>query len=354
MAMLKSFILEKIRQLNGKIPFSQFMEMALYYPELGYYMKENHPFGREGDFITAPEISPLFGLCIARSISPILSTFQHPIILEFGAGTGKLAKTLLEHCEFIENYWILEISPSLRREQQKTLEKYLSRVTWLETLPEESFEGIILANEIIDAFPATRFYFKNNTVYEYYVSLDNDEFKWHLDIPSDLSIINFVKSLELISPYSSELHLSLKPWIHHLGRILKTGIILLFDYGFPRHEFYHPERHEGTLMCHSHHKMSHNPLLNLGLQDITAHVDFTAVAESAVEAHLDVSGYTSQAAFLLECGITEFAKNVLDNNAIKILTLPQEMGELFKVMSLSKNADVPLLGFTLHDRRNRL
>ncbi len=354
MTILKSHIIEKIRQSGGKMPFSEYMQMALYDPKLGYYTGYSHQLGRQGDFITAPELSPLFGQCIAKSIQAVLLSLKNPVILEFGAGTGKLAKVILEQCKCIENYWIIEISPALKKQQQKTLEKYLSQITWLDKLPEEKFEGVILANEVMDAFPVTKFCLKNNIIYEYYVAEKNGCLEWHLDIPSSVEIISFVNNLALASPYSSEINFAIKPWIKSLSHSLKSGVILLFDYGFPRHEFYHPDRHEGTLMCHYQHQSNTDPFYLPGLQDITAHVDFTFVAESALEANLEVRGYTSQAAFLLESGILDFACHHEDNNAIKMLTLPGQMGELFKVMALSKNNDLPILGFELHDRRSRL
>jgi len=361
MTILKSRIIEKIRQSGGKISFSEYMQMALYDPKLGYYTGHHHQLGRQGDFITAPELSDLFGKCIVKSLQAVLLSLKNPMVVEFGAGTGKLANVILEQCESIENYWIIEISPALRKLQQITLEKYLSKITWLEKLPEEKFEGIILANEVMDAFAVTKFSmdsrFRGNdggVIQEYYVAEKNDCLEWHLDIPSHQDIINFVGNLELTSPYSSEINFAIKPWIKSLSANLTSGIILLFDYGFPRHEFYHPDRAEGTLMCHYQHRLNSDPFYMPGLQDITAHVDFTFVAESAVESDLEVRGYTSQAAFLLESGILDFAQSHEDKNAIKMLTLPSEMGELFKVMLLSKNNDVPVLGFALHDRRNRL
>ncbi len=359
MTILKSHIVEKIRQSGGKITFSEYMKMALYDPEHGYYTGYSHQLGRQGDFITAPEISDLFGKCVVQSLQSVLSNLKNPIVLEFGAGTGRLAKSILDQCEFIQHYWIIEISPALRKQQEIILEKYLSRITWLEKLPEEKFEGVILANEVMDAFPVTKFCLNNdlnsnNIIQEYYVSEKNDCLEWHLDVPSHKEIINFVNNLELSPPYSSEINFAIKPWVKSLSNSLHSGVILLFDYGFPRHEYYHPDRHGGTVMCHYQHQSNTDPLYLPGLQDITAHVDFTYVAESALEAGLDVRGYTSQAAFLLESGILDNAQNFEDNHAIKMLTLPSEMGELFKVMLLSKNNDLPVLGFELHDRRSRL
>jgi SAM-dependent MidA family methyltransferase len=354
MTILKPHIIEKIRQSGGKIPFSEYMQMALYDPKLGYYTAYHHQLGRQGDFITAPELSPLFGQCIAKSLQAVLCNFKNPMIVEYGAGTGKLAKVLLEQCDFIENYWIIEISPALRKQQEMNLAKYLSKITWLEKLADEKFEGVILANEVMDAFPVTKFCLKNNIIQEYYVSEKGGCLEWYLDMPSHPEIMSFVNHLELPSAYTSEINFAIKPWIKSLSDGLKSGVILLFDYGYSRHEYYHPNRNGGTLMCYYQHQSNTDPFYLPGLQDMTAHVDFTFVAESAVESGLEIRGYTSQAAFLLESGILDFSQSDEDNHAIKVLTLPSEMGELFKAMILSKNNDLPVLGFGLHDRRNRL
>jgi len=346
--LLKNLIIERIRETNGKLPFSAYMDLALYTPGLGYYMRSDHPFGKKGDFVTAPEISPLFGQCLSQSFSDSKLTQ----IAEFGAGTGKLAKSLLAQ-ENIEHYFIIEFSPALREVQKKTLEKYLSRITWCNDIPAQ-FEGIILANEIIDAFPATKFCWKNNEVYEYYVTENAGEFFWHLDKPRESFTEHFVRHLSLPENYTSECHLDIAPWISHLSNHLKKGAIYIIDYGFPRHEFYHPERHQGTLMCHSQHKTHSNPLLSPGDEDITAHVDFTAIAEAAIESSLEVNAYTSQEAFLLDLGITNMAKSPEEIQAVKLLIHPAEMGELFKVMLLTRNTDTPFHGFSLQDRRNRL
>jgi SAM-dependent MidA family methyltransferase len=354
MTALKAYIIEKIRRSGSKIPFSSYMEMALYTPELGYYMKEALPFGRQGDFITAPELSPLFGQCIAGAVQPVLDNFKHPVILEWGAGTGKLAYTLLKNCQHISQYVIIDISPSLRKQQENTLREYLPKITWLEELPPEPFEGIILANEVIDAFPVTRFCLENENVREYYVTENNQQLQWTLEPPGDPQIISLVNSLNLGPPYTSEIHLTLKSFMENLSGCLNAGVVLVFDYGFPRHEFYHPDRYAGTLMCHYQHRANADPFYLPGMQDITAHVDFTALAENGFTAGFDVAGYTSQSAFLLECGILGLANTEKDNQAIKLLTLPHEMGELFKVMAFSKNYDLPIRGFKFQDRRNRL
>ncbi|HEV2613261.1 MAG TPA: SAM-dependent methyltransferase [Gammaproteobacteria bacterium] len=345
---LNDLILAKINELGGKMPFSIFMQLALYAPGLGYYANGLQKFGPTGDFSTAPEISPLFGKCIIPSIQD----FDH--ILEFGPGTGALSKTLLENHPHIEKYWILEISAELQARQKETLKEYLHKITWLTELPAKPFKGAIVANEIIDAFPATKFLWKDNNTYEYFVTEKNGEFCFTTDTPSSTAITEFVKTLELPNNYSSEMHLWLKPWIKSLSECLTSGIILIIDYGFPRHELYHPDRDEGTLMCHYQHHAHPNVLEKPGEQDITAHIDFTAVAEAAVENNLDVAGYTSQAAFLLDNDLLALTRGAQDAKAIDMLTSPAEMGEFFKVMALTKNWDKPIAGFRMQDRRHRL
>lgn len=347
---LKDLILSKIKASGGKIPYSLYMELALYAPGLGYYANGLPKFGPQGDFITAPELSPLFGKCVSHAIQD----FSH--ILEFGAGTGILAKTILDNHKNIEKYFILEISSELQDRQKTLLKDYGDKVSWLTELPAEPFTGVILANEVIDAFPATKFLWNDNKVHEYFVAEHQGELVWHIDESSDNNINIFVGSLNLPNHYTSEIHLNVKLWIKNISNILKSGLILILDYGFPRHEFYHPERSEGTIMCHHQHRAHSDPLYKPGEQDITAHVDFTALAEAAVENNLDLSGYTSQAAFLLENKILDFAdkNNAADAHAIKLLTLPTEMGELFKVMAITKQWDKPITGFNLQDRRYRL
>ena len=345
---LNDLVLAKLKTLGGKMPFSLYMELALYEPGLGYYANGLQKFGPTGDFITAPELSPLFGKAITHAIQD----FSH--ILEFGAGTGILAKTILDTHKNIEKYWILEPSSELQYRQKKLLKDYTHKITWLTELPQQPFTGVILANEVIDAFPVTKFLWKNNKAYEYFVAEHNGELSLIPELSHNSLITDFIKALDLPNNYSSEIHLTLKPFIKSISEILKSGLILIIDYGFPRHEFYHPERSDGTLMCHYQHHAHDNPLYKPGEQDITAHVDFTAIAESAVENNLEVAGYTSQAAFLLDNGILDFVKDSKDTAAVKILTHPSEMGELFKVIALTKHWDKPITGFRMQDRQHRL
>lgn len=344
---LDRLISDKISAHQGKIPFATFMELALYAPGLGYYTNGLTKFGPRGDFITAPELSPLFGKCISHALNDFTQ------ILEFGAGTGALAKSILDTHQSLEKYWILEPSSELQTRQKDTLKNYRDKINWLTELPQH-FSGAIIANEVIDAFPATKFLWKDDTVYEYFVTEKDQQFIFATEPSENKTLINFVKDLHLPNDYSSEMHLWLKPWVKSISEFLQSGALLIFDYGFPRHEFYHPERSMGTLMCHYQHRAHTDPLLHLGEQDITAHVDFTAIAEAAVDNNVDVMGYTTQAGFLLENKLLDFADPENDTSAIKMLTLPSEMGELFKVIALTKGWEKIIPGFRMQDRLNRL
>ncbi len=348
---VSQFIRQTIERAGGKIPFSEFMNLALYAPQLGYYEAGAQKFGSAGDFITSPEISPLFGRCIATLLSGD--------VLELGAGSGKLAASILHSEHKPERYYILEVSADLKKRQQEFLRATCPddyhRLIWLDRLPPaNSFSGMILANEVMDAFPATRFCWQDKKVNEYYVGYKQDQFAWQLGKPSNSQITSIVESLDLVTePYHSELHLLLKPWIKSLSACLKQGLILLIDYGFSRREFYHPDRSMGTLMCHYRHHAHGDPFFMPGLQDITAHVDFTAVAEAASDNDLEVAGFATQAAFLLDCGLLTMATEK-EAQAIKYLTLPSEMGELFKVIALTRDIELPLRGFQLQNYVERL
>ena len=365
---LIDLIRQNINQAGGRIPFVEFMNQALYAPNLGYYSSNIRKFGAEGDFITAPEISPLFSQCLAKQCEQVLASFDEGVILEFGAGSGIMAAEILKALESLNQlpmqYLILELSADLQQRQRETLQvqvpHLLARVQWLKSLPIEPLQGVILANEVLDAMPVHRFRFDEQGVSEYYVSLgddDNTPFVWETINSSNELLLRTVEALQLEVAYVSELNLALPAWIQSLSDILAAGLVLLIDYGFPSREYYHPQRNQGTLMCHYQHYAHDNPLILIGLQDITAHVNFTAVAEAADAAGLHVSGYTNQGNFLLSCGLTELlsgfddSKNYLQQTqAVKKLIMPYEMGELFKVMALSRNLDMPLLGFTKDER----
>ncbi|MBS0350590.1 MAG: SAM-dependent methyltransferase [Proteobacteria bacterium] len=353
---------------QGPIPFARFMELALYAPGLGYYRNGLQKFGEQGDFITAPELSPLFSQCLARQCQQILSQISRPNILEFGAGSGVMARTILQTLSELqtlpEHYYILELSAELQQRQRLQLQKHLpefySRVVWLQQIPEH-FTGIVLANEVLDAMPVHRFGVYQG-LKEYTVDYRQNNLIWRL---APLSNARLAQSIERLGNwdegYTSEINMLLPGWINSVAHSLEQGVILLSDYGMTGREYYHPDRGCGTLMCHYLHRAHDNPFWWPGLQDITAHVDFTAVAESAVDNRLEVSGYTHQAGFLLNCGITDFITGAEDprtrldlNRQIQRLTLPAEMGEAFKFMALTKNFSEKLLGFNHFDQLARL
>lgn len=353
---LKQYIVEQIDIAGGAISFEKFMQFALYTPTLGYYSADLKKFGETGDFITAPELSPLFSQCLAHQC---IQLFENIDILEFGAGSGEMALGILNELQRLnklpEHYYIVEISETLKQRQQEKLQLFKKRVVWLDHLPEQ-FEGIVLANEVLDAMPVKKFHIsESGEIQEGCINFKEDCFEWILQ-PADEILEKAVRNLNQNFPanYSSEINLFLNPWIRSLGEILKKGAILLIDYGFPRREYYHPQRDQGTLMCHYRHYAHSDPLLYVGLQDITAHVDFTAIAEAAQQAGLDVMGYTSQGDFLLQGGLLNLMTNFEEFSIqerlkfaqqIKQLTLPHEMGELFKVIGLSKNLNVQLPAF---------
>ena len=364
-----------IVEAGGQLSFAEYMQLALYAPGLGYYSAGSQKFGVSGDFVTAPEISPLFSVCIANALQPVLASIDKAQILEVGAGSGVMAADILlrlaELDSLPEHYFILELSADLRQRQQQTLQQrcpeVLSRVAWLDSLP-ETFSGVVVANELLDAMPVQRFLIEDGYAREQVVAAQEDKFVWQ-QREADSQLLQRIKEIEAVTEsaltdgYVSEVNFNAEQWIKSIAAILQQGMLLLIDYGFPRHEFYHPQRQQGTLMCHYRHRGHDDPFVYPGLQDITTHIDFTAMADAALEAGLQVAGYTTQAHFLLENGLTEClaASDQADAelqlrlaNQVKRLTLPQEMGELFKVMALSKNLTVTPPGFMMSDLRHRL
>ena len=367
---------EQCNRSRGWIPFSEFMQMALYAPGFGYYSSDLRKFGAEGDFITAPEVSPLFAQCIARQLADVLAAMAKPKVLEFGAGSGVMAADMLLELEQLEllpeQYLILELSASLKQRQQETIKNkaahLLDRVVWLDALPAEKFNGVVVANEVLDAMPVECFRINNGAVESLHVHCKNNELSSEYKA-ADESIEAAVRTIEeriettLPDDYCSEFNPAIAGWLQSIEAVLEQGMVLLIDYGYAAAEYYHEERQSGTMMCHYQHRAHADPLWYPGLQDITAFVDFTDVAYSAVDAGFDVSGYTSQAMFLLGAGldelhqqqVTDDIKNqVILSQQIKTLTLPSEMGERFKVMALTKNYDEPLRGFIMQDLRGRL
>lgn len=387
---LGKLIQDEILHGSGRIGFDRFMELAMYAPGLGYYSAGAFKFGEAGDFVTAPEISPLFSRCIARQCDQVFKLLQGNginsrkscDILEAGAGSGVMACGILAELERLNalpaHYYILDISADLRDRQRTMIKQDIPHlqqyVHWLEKMPEQGFTGVVLANEVLDAMPVHRVQISRNNEQEYFITTDHGSFVWHLDaVRSDIlrqriSVIRQMLDNDISEEgYTTEINLAAESWIRNIADFMAHGLVLIIDYGFPRHEYYHPQRNEGTLMCHYRHQAHDNPLVNIGLQDITSHIDFTAIAEAGHDAGLTVSGYTNQGHFLLACGLMEVA-NIAGSGSytqtsmagikltqeIKKLTLPHEMGELFKVLALTRDIDSPLLGFSLKDDRGRL
>jgi SAM-dependent MidA family methyltransferase len=367
---LAQHVREEIANAGGSIDFARFMELALYAPGLGYYRGGMQKFGAQGDFVTAPELSPLFARCIAKQCQQVFGRVGNADIVEVGAGSGALAVALLRELDaqqaLPENYYILETSADLQQRQSALIAQeipdLLARVHWLQTLPNNDIRGIVLANELLDAMPVHRFSVNEQSVQQLHVAWDGKDFVWH-EKPADKALHERIDPLRLPPGYTSEVNFHAEAWVKSMAGCLRAGVMFLFDYGFPRAEFYHPQRRVGTLMCHYRHRYHPDPLLLIGLQDITAHIDFTAIAEAGATNDLSLLGYTSQAAFLLSTGITEFASasdHTDSKQHMKIvqqvnkLTSPAEMGELYKVIALGCELDLPLDGFTLQDRRARL
>ncbi|MBI3575644.1 MAG: SAM-dependent methyltransferase, partial [Gammaproteobacteria bacterium] len=331
---------EEITVHGGSIPFARFMELALYAPGLGYYTAGKHKFGAAGDFVTAPELGSLFARCLARAGESILERVGGDI-LEAGAGSGALAADLLLELEALgrlpERYLILELSNELRDRQLETLRRkaprLLKRVHWLESLPAE-FRGVVLANELLDAMPVERFRVSADGVRQLHVAWEDNRFVWREKTAHD-KIRARIEPLALSPGYTSEINFMAEAWVRSAADVLKHGALLLIDYGFPRAEFYHAQRTAGTLMCHYRHRAHDDPLRLVGLQDITAHVDFTAIAEAGREAGLTLLGYTSQAAFLIGSGLEQLMTvsdpedaraHLALTQQVKKLTSPHEMG----------------------------
>lgn len=377
-AQLQARIRAEIEAAGGAISFARFMAMALYQPGLGYYSAGARKFGAAGDFVTAPELSPLFSRCLARQCRQVLNEIGVGDILEFGAGTGVMAAEVLLELERLGalpgQYFILELSPDLKQRQRHALAQraphLLARVSWLEGLPEAGFQGVILANEVVDAMPVHLVRFLEDGVAERFVAWNGRAFEWRERPPESVELQRRIDALmaalgetAFCSGYLTEINLAQDGWINSLAGLLEKGVALIIDYGFPRHEYYHPDRTTGTLMCHYRHRAHGDPLILAGLQDITAHVDFTALAVAAQQAGLELMGYTSQAQFLLATGLTEMVtemdpadpRNYLSfTQQVKKLTLPNEMGELFKVLAVGRGMSGRLQGFLLQDRRQRL
>lgn len=354
---------EEIAAAGGWISFARYMERALYAPGLGYYSAGAEKLGAVGDFVTAPEISPLFGRTLARQAAEIVAATGGSI-LELGAGSGRLAADLLLALEargaLPEHYAILEVSADLQGRQREHIADaaphLLPRVAWLSELPTR-WRGLVLANEVLDALPVHLVVNAAGEWRERGVVWVGD-FRWQDRPIASGELAAATAHLPNEHGYLAEISLAAPRLTASLADMLDAGTLLFIDYGFGRREYYHPQRCTGTLMCHYRHRVHADPFLLPGLQDITAHVEFTAIAEAAIDRALTLQGYTSQAHFLLNCGITELLQAVPAENAgaylplaagVQKLLAPSEMGELFKVMALGRGVELPLAGFAAGD-----
>lgn len=373
-ATLVECIRDEIAAGGGFLSFARYMELALYRPGLGYYSAGARKFGAGGDFVTAPELSPLFSRCLARSCADVLTQLGGGDVLELGAGRGVMAVDVLRElaaCETLpERYFILERSADLRERQRAQLAlhvpQWLARVHWLDAPPAHAWHGVLIANEVLDAWPVTLFGWHAGKVVEYGVGWREDGFEWR-ERPADAGLTAQVRAwagqYAWPDDYRSELNPCLPGWMQALAAQLQHGAAICIDYGYARHEYYRAERAQGTLLCHYRHRAHADPLLLPGLQDITAQVDFTAVAEAAQVAGFALGGYTTQAHFLLDNGIERMLAEAMPDVShdylrlaaqVKTLLLPGEMGERFKALLLLRGLDAGISGFGGRDLRGRL
>jgi SAM-dependent MidA family methyltransferase len=381
--LLQAKIASQIASQGGWVPFSRYMEMALYEPGMGYYSAGAHKLGLGGDFTTAPELSPLFGAAICSTLIPILEGLKRQglpaQILEFGAGTGKLATSILTRLRdlgfILDAYSIIEISPDLSQRQEKHIRKTTQELNiptqceWLNDLP-KNYSGIILANEVIDAIPCDAIIYKNGFWYWHGVAFENNALIWKSGTPVEQDLLTETLLTNTFPEgYVTELHTPAIAWMHQIAKHLHSGLFLTFDYGFPESEYYHSQRIEGTLMAHHRHHAIQDPFYLPGLCDLTTHVEWSQIARAALAENADDVYLTNQAAYLLDAGIGDIALEIGDpsnpetflpiSNALQKLLSEAEMGELFKAFAFSKNLEQLLPGHTLEDLpglrgRNRL
>ncbi|MGC4029532.1 MAG: SAM-dependent methyltransferase [Steroidobacteraceae bacterium] len=374
-ARLRRHIAGRIAAAGGWLPFDEYMQCALYEPGLGYYSAGARKLGAAGDFTTAPEMSALFGRCLARHCAAVLEATGDGDVLELGAGSGRLAFDVLTAMHAAgcppQRYLILEVSADLRERQQSLLATLpgdlAARVSWVDGPPRAPWRGALLANEVLDALPVECFVWRAGVLLERGVSLDQDGgFMWS-ERPASATLCAEVQRLgadaQMPWPegYASELCRRAGPWIGAVTQTMERGIALFIDYGLPRREYYHPQRGGGTLRCHYRQRAHEDPFAHPGMEDITAWVDFTRVAEAADEAGLEVLGFCTQAPLLLGLGIEAEIAAASDERTrlqrageARRLMMPEEMGESFKAMALGRDCDVPLAGFALQDLRRRL
>jgi SAM-dependent MidA family methyltransferase len=362
-------------EADGPMPFSEYMERVLYEPGLGYYSAGLHKLGQGGDFVTAPELGPVFARCLARQIEQLAPAMGAFDILEIGAGTGRLAADLLQALDVPARparYRILERSADLRRVQEEALAEAVAdmevRIEWLDAPPAEDWTGVLLANEVLDALPVERFRLGSAGIDQLCVANGATGFEWTArPAPDALELAvrtSLGEGLQALAPgYQSEICLLLEPWLKEVSRSLLRGLALFVDYGYPRGAYYAPERRAGTLVCHYRHRGHDDPFFWPGLQDISAFVDFTALAEAGNVAGLDCLGYASQTMFLMGCGLEDILsagmqlpqrQRLAFAAQVRELTLPSAMGEKFQAMALGRHLDLELRGFQLQDLRHQL
>ncbi len=372
---LSARIRSVIADAGGWIGFAQYMEMALYEPGLGYYSAGARKLGEGGDFVTAPEVAPVFSRCLAGQCAEVLAELDGGDVLELGAGSGVMAAAMLAEFESMgalpARYRILDVSADLRERQRATLmaavPRLMDRVEWLDRLP-EGFRGVVVANEVLDALPVERFVWRAGEARVLGVTSVQGRFQW-AEAPAGSALAADVERIrrdcveDWPDGYVSEVNTGLAPWLTAVAGALERGVMIFVDYGLPRREYYAAERSSGTLLCHFRHRFNDDPFARPGLQDITAWVDFTAVAEAAERAGLEVAGYTTQAHFLIgndlagrlqDVSSLDLVQRVNLSRQAMVLTLPGEMGERFKAIALAKGYDAPLRGFAVRDLRHTL
>lgn len=366
---LKQCIREQIDKQHD-ISFAQFMQMALYQPGLGYYSSGMYKFGAQGDFVTAPELGSLFAQCMAKQFQQVINAIDSAVILELGAGTGQFCYDCLVELDKLNSlpkkYYILEVSADLKHRQQQKIDllpvNLQTLVTWIEKPLERTFDGIIFANEVIDALAVEVFKYENNQYLQMRVKWNNGFKQCWGKFSDRLNTEIKDKNLNLSEGYVSEFSPHLTQWLASISKKLNKGTILFVDYGYDKQAYYHPQRNQGTLICYHRHQANFDYLDHVGLQDITAFVDFTALAQAADDCKLSIDGYSTQAHFLLSLGIQEKLGDSENNyknyykrtTEMKKLVMPNEMGEKFKVMALSKNFDDELMGFSFSNQLHLL
>ena len=368
-ARVTASVREHIEKAGGALPFDRYMDHVLYAPGLGYYAAGARKFGPSGDFVTAPELGPLFGRCLARQLAEVLQRLGTGGVLEAGPGTGALAAVLLEELAALDalpdQYALLEPSPDLKDRQQALLAGRLgdrmTRCNWLDDLPRD-WTGVVLANEVVDALPVTRFQVRSGRPLHARVRHGETRFEWSWEAPEDGGPeTSIIERHQLPEGYISERSPRAGAWVAAVAARLRRGLLLIIDYGYAAPEYYHRDRAAGTLRCHYRHRAHSDPFWYPGLQDITAHVDFSALAAAGCAAGFELAGFSSQEAFLLSLGLTDLAAVADDlrsrtevSREIQQLAMASGMGERFKVLALVKDMEGPLLGFQLRDRSGQL